>query len=232
LQTLGKQIQRIMISNCLICIPDLTGFTRFVSDADINFSRKVVPPILRAIINSNKTGFQLGEVEGDAVLFYVFEPFPNLQQLYNQCIFFLENFRGELDRIKAENPEEYNKYLNGNKLGLKIVIHSGLTSPEKIDTRTKLIGEDVIKAHRLLKNSVKENEYILFSENFLSGIEEEEIAKTFEGTKLIKGRDYYEHVGMIPYRYIPFNHIDLNSPVSGAQNKQEAKDGNDKSDKK
>jgi hypothetical protein len=221
-----------MVSNCLICIPDLTGFTRFISDADISFSGKVVPSILKALISSNKSGFHLSEVEGDAVLFYTFEPFPNLQQLYNQCIFFLENFRGELERIKHDHPGEFNQYLKENMLGLKIVIHSGPTSAQKIDTRTKLIGEDVIKAHRLLKNSVKAHEYILISENFLSGIEEEEeeISKVFPGKKLKKGRDSYEHVGMIPYRYVEFNDLDLNSPIADPKNPKEDKNGNDQSD--
>lgn len=187
----------------MLCIPDLTGFTRFISDTDITFSGRVVPAVLKAILHSNRSGYKIGEVEGDAILFYAFEPFPNLSQVVDQCMFFFESFRSALEQIERDNPELYAKYLKGNKLGLKVILHSGHTYPEKIDTRTKLIGEDVIKAHRLLKNSVKEDEYILCSENFLSQYSEEEITQTFQAGKLIKGRDHYEHIGIIPYRYMP-----------------------------
>lgn len=196
-----------MISNCLMCLPDLTGFTKFISDADINFSGKVIPTILKSIINGNRSEFKVGEVEGDAILFYTFEPFPSLQQLYDQSLHFFTTFQEGLKEIEKEYPDEYRKYLSAGKLGLKVVLHSGLTTDEKIETRTKLIGEDVIIAHRLLKNSVSENEYILLSESLLSTYEEEDISKTFNGIRLRKGRDYYEHIGMIPYRYFPVNGI-------------------------
>lgn len=193
-----------MISNCLICIPDLTGFTRFISDAEIEFSGKVIPSLLNKIIKCNSSGFSLGEVEGDAVLFYTFAPFPSIEELYNQCLNFFDGFHKELENIREQYPSQFEKYLKGNALGIKIVLHSGVTSSEKIVTRTKLIGEDVIKAHRLLKNSVKENEYILISENLLSEYDEDDISKTFK-IKLRKGRDHYEHIGIIPYRYMPLN---------------------------
>ncbi len=195
----------------MLCIPDLTGFTRFISDTDIAFSGKVVPSVLKAIIHSNQSRYHIGEVEGDAVLFYAFEPFPELSKIYDQCMQFFKSFRDALDQIEKEFPEESSRYLKGNKLGLKVILHSGLTFPEKIDTRTKLIGEDVIKAHKLLKNSVKEDEYILCSENFLSQYSEKEITTSFFGNQMIKGRDYYEHIGMIPYRYVPVKSSDSRS---------------------
>jgi hypothetical protein len=49
-------------------------------------------------------------------------------------------------------------------LRVKFVAHVGEIATQKIRKRTKLVGIDVIAAHRMLKNSVPVPEYILLSD--------------------------------------------------------------------
>ena len=56
----------------LIFIPDISGFTRFINETDIEHSRLIIQELLELLINENKINLQISEVEGDAILFYKF----------------------------------------------------------------------------------------------------------------------------------------------------------------
>ena len=51
-------------------------------------------------------------------------------------------------------------------LRLKIVVHRGNFKISQIREFTELAGQDVIFVHRLLKNSIRTDEYWLFTEDF------------------------------------------------------------------
>lgn len=76
----------------LLFIPDISGFTRFVSESEINHSRIIIQELLELLINANQIGLEVSEVEGDAILFYKFGEPPQLKELYKQvekmfCLF-------------------------------------------------------------------------------------------------------------------------------------------------
>src|SRR5688500_20320658 len=66
----------------LLFIPDISGFTRFVTDMEIEHSRHIIQELLEILIDSNEIGLEISEIEGDAILFYKFGQSPDLQQLY------------------------------------------------------------------------------------------------------------------------------------------------------
>ena len=66
----------------LLFIPDISGFTRFVNESEINHSRLIIQELLETLINANQIGLQVSEIEGDAILFYKFGNPPDLAQLY------------------------------------------------------------------------------------------------------------------------------------------------------
>ncbi len=68
----------------LLFIPDISGFTRFVSQTEIEHSRLIIQELLETLINANQMGLEVSEVEGDAILFYKFGESPNLEELYKQ----------------------------------------------------------------------------------------------------------------------------------------------------
>jgi hypothetical protein len=186
----------------LICIPDMTGFTRFMSETDIDFSRKVIPPLLQTIVNSNVLDLKLSEIEGDAVLFYRTGPLPTLQELVEQCKMFYVDFGHRLTLLKQQHADDYKKHVSSSRLGLKIIVHYGEVSLSPIGDRVKLFGEDVITAHRLLKNSVPDQEYLLLTEKYLSNYTDKELDELFHWGRLEAHKDEYEHLGSVNYRYI------------------------------
>src|SRR5256885_16887022 len=68
----------------LIFIPDISGFTRFVNEMEIDHSRLIIQELLEILINANQMGLEISEVEGDAILFYKFGEMPDVKQLYKQ----------------------------------------------------------------------------------------------------------------------------------------------------
>ena len=80
----------------LICIPDISGFTQFMSDMDFELTSKVIPALLNNIIYSNEIGLKVSEIEGDAVLFYRPGELPPFEKLVKQCKYFYTEFYKQL----------------------------------------------------------------------------------------------------------------------------------------
>src|SRR6187402_3490598 len=106
--------------NALICIPDITGFTRFMVENDIEFSRKIIPPLLRTIINSNSLNLTVSEIEGDAIVFYKFGNLPTLNDIMEQCLTFYSNFNEQLKQLMDQHADDFAKYTSSDKLSLKV----------------------------------------------------------------------------------------------------------------
>ncbi|MCK8479385.1 DUF2652 domain-containing protein [Psychroserpens algicola] len=192
-----------MASNpTLICIPDISGFTRFMSDTNIELSAKVIPALLNKIIYANEIGLRVSEIEGDAILFFKKGPLPPFQDLINQCKSFFTQFYQQLEVLSQQYSDERG-IDQVPKLGLKIILHFGKNVESvQIGNRIKLMGEDVIIAHRLLKNDIKEDEYLLISEQVLNQYKDEVIKRNFGWGDLQDEGERYKHLGDINYSYV------------------------------
>jgi hypothetical protein len=189
------------------CVPDITGFTKLIANADINFTKEIIPALLRKLIDNNILKMNVAEIEGDAIFFYRTGRLPTIHRVALQCKIFYDTFFNYIESLKKADEENYNKHLAGGQLGLKVIIHYGMINTSLIKGRTKLIGRDVIIVHKLLKNSVQENEYVLFSENYLKRIQLNKTNTTFNWKNLKKGREVYEFIGPVKYRYIKMDTI-------------------------
>ena len=190
-------------SPTLLCIPDISGFTRFMHDVDIEVSSQVIPSLLNKIIYSNSLKLKVSEIEGDAVLFYRSGELPDFVDLVDQCKSFYTKFYEQMKVLLVKFKETHSDVDFPEKLGLKIVLHYG---PEigmvQIGNRIKLMGEDVITAHRLLKNDIPIDEYILISEQLLSQYDTDKINGNFNWDTLKEGKLEEKDLGTLNYRYI------------------------------
>ena len=181
----------------LICIPDISGFTQFMSTTDIAISSKVIPSLLNKVIYANTIGLKVSEIEGDAILFYKTGKLPAFKNLVDQCRRFYLDFYEQLTHLRTQIPDI------PDVLGLKIILHYGTSvSAVPIGKNIKLMGEDVIIAHRLLKNAIRSDEYILLSDFLLEQYKETEIERNFEWGELHEREQEYEHIGEVNYSYI------------------------------
>ena len=71
---------------------------------------------------------------------------------------------------------------------------------------TLLYIPDVILAHRLLKNSINDQEYILITDNI--EIDQESLSKdTLDWVQIRQGQESYKNIGEIDYSFIPLKNL-------------------------
>lgn len=148
----------------LIFIPDISGFTRFVNQTEIEHSRYIIEELLETIINSNQIGLSISEIEGDAILFYKFGDPPTVQQLVQQVEKMFCEFHKQIRNYEYRRLCQCSACINAVDLSLKVIIHYGEFSSYKVKEFSKLLGKDIIVAHQLLKNDIDTHEYMLLTD--------------------------------------------------------------------
>jgi hypothetical protein len=149
----------------LLFIPDISGFTDFVNETEVDHSRYIIQELLETLINSNNLQLQVSEIEGDAILFYRFGQLPTMKELYGQVQVMFENFHRALKYNSARRICQCNACKKADSLTLKVITHTGEFSNYTVKEFNKLIGKDVILIHQLLKNDIPMHEYWMVTEN-------------------------------------------------------------------
>ncbi|HEX6169961.1 MAG TPA: DUF2652 domain-containing protein [Chitinophagaceae bacterium] len=142
----------------LLFIPDISGFTELVHSTDVQTGKQITCELLSAIINENILEMEIAEIEGDAVLFYRNGVAPGPRQLFQQ-------YEKMTISFEAKCKELQRKFSMPLNLSLKVIAHYGPMSDFKINSFKKLYGEVVVEAHRLLKNSIDSNSYLLLTDS-------------------------------------------------------------------
>ena len=147
----------------LLFMPDISGFTEFVSNTEINHAQSIIQEILEIIIESNEIGMELGEIEGDAIFFYRLGDPPSMHELLKQVQIMFTNFHQHLMLYDRNRICPCEACASAKNLKLKIVAHFGEVAGYSVKTHRKLFGKDVIVLHRLLKNNLNKKEYALLT---------------------------------------------------------------------
>jgi hypothetical protein len=151
----------------LLFIPDISGFTRFVNETEIEHSRLIIQELLEILINANQIGLEISEIEGDAILFYKFGEPPNLEELYKQVEQMFCAFHRNLIAYEHRRYCQCKACISAINLTLKVITHYGEFTGYNVKHFNKLIGKDIIVAHRLLKNDIEQHEYWLVTNSLL-----------------------------------------------------------------
>ena len=151
----------------LLFIPDISGFTRFVTESEIEHSRHIIQELLEILINSNNIGLEISEIEGDAILFYKFGAPPTLRDIYNQVEKMFCAFHTHLISYNQRRLCQCRACVSAVDLSLKVITHYGEFTGYTVKQFSKLIGKDIIVAHQLLKNDIEKHEYLLATNNVI-----------------------------------------------------------------
>ncbi|HXL55830.1 MAG TPA: DUF2652 domain-containing protein, partial [Chitinophagaceae bacterium] len=164
----------------LLFIPDISGFTRFVNETDIEHSRLIIQELLEILINANQIGLEVSEIEGDAILFYKFGESPGLKELYNQVEKMFCEFHRHLIAYDHRRFCQCKACMTAIDLTLKVITHYGEFTGYNVKNFNKLIGKDIIVAHQLLKNDIEQHEYWLVTKSLLQNNVPVDFAKWME----------------------------------------------------
>lgn len=153
----------------LIFIPDISGFTRFMHETEIEHGRHIIQELLETLVNANQIGLEISEIEGDAILFFKFGQAPELEALYRQVERMFCDFHKYLIAYDNRRFCQCKACVSAVNLTLKVVAHYGEFTTYQVKNFRKLIGKDIIVAHQLLKNEIDQHEYWLVTQNLLKG---------------------------------------------------------------
>jgi hypothetical protein len=147
-------------SQGLLLIPDITGYTDFISSVELSHGQHIVSELLQVLLSHNELALKLSEVEGDALLFYRPGERPAPERIEAQARHWLERFHDHLNRLREDVYCTCGACQNVGNLSLKVVGHYGEIGVHRVGKVQKLVGQDVVLAHRLLKNGVDVRDYL------------------------------------------------------------------------
>ncbi|OUM02668.1 DUF2652 domain-containing protein [Variovorax sp. JS1663] len=183
--------------NVLFFIPDIGGFTRFVAETEVRHSQHIVKGLLELLVDANQLGLEVCEFEGDAVLFCRTGTPPSLADLLAQAKKMFVDFHLHLRQLEMLRVCQCGACTGLSRLSLKFIAHLGPASTMEVKGHSKFIGKSIIVAHRLLKNSVPEPEYLLVTEETLNQLGDGvATASSFES-----GSNRYDEIGEVVYRH-------------------------------
>lgn len=178
------------MNKTLLFLPDISGYTEFVQQTEINHSQHVIAELLEVLIASNSINMQLAEIEGDALFFYK-EEIPFLEKLLAQVESVFTAFYSHLKLLEKNRICPCAACSTAPNLKLKIIAHCGDIEFISVLDKRKPYGIEVIEVHRLMKNSVKTNQYVLFSRSLADelGLSKNYQSKLFH---FVEGVDTYD----------------------------------------
>ncbi len=184
--------------NATILIPDISGFTEFMTTTELSHASHAINILMDAILKAVGEAYEVSEIEGDAVLLIKKGPAPSKQEILDICLKIFNAFH-----FQRKWMEQYTICPCGAckaliKLTLKFVVHHGPLVEIKVGNFIKQSGTEMIVAHRLLKNSIDNHEYLLMSEKLLQQ------APDLPGTaemEWISSSDEYDSIGKVDYRF-------------------------------
>jgi uncharacterized protein YndB with AHSA1/START domain len=153
---------------CLI-IADISGYTKYLTGVELDHSTDILADLINTIVKGMAGTFTLAKLEGDAIFAYAADPTdlsegPSLVTSIEGTYFAFRHRQGVIDRATSCTCNACSKIPT---LDLKFVVHHGSYVVHEVAGSRELLGADVIVAHRLLKNEVKEtlglNGYAFFS---------------------------------------------------------------------
>jgi hypothetical protein len=188
---------------------DISGYTRFTRLHRLSamHAEQIISDLLENIISRAHVPLVVHELQGDSVTFYA----PGgvnadaALEVRRQVDAIFDAFRlreGELISDCALCICQACQ--NVGKLHLKAVLHYGEAVFTQVAGFQKIAGEDVILAHRLLKNSVPEKEYILETEAFhrsagaRTGIRQEARTERFDDLDEMRVQVFYPGEKLAP----------------------------------
>jgi len=79
-------------TNATILIPDISGFTEFMTTTELDHGSHAINYLLEAIIEAVGDEYEISEIEGDAVLMFKKGPAPTKKEILDICLKIFNGF--------------------------------------------------------------------------------------------------------------------------------------------
>ena len=197
-------------TNATILIPDISGFTEFVTTTELSHSTLAINMLIDAIVTAVGEEYEISEIEGDAVLMIKKDPPPSKKQILDTCLKIFNAFH-----FQRKWMQDYTICPCGAcqalvNLSLKFVVHHGPLAEIKVGRFIKHSGTEMIVAHRLLKNSINNNEYLLLTDRLLKQVDDSSEVMELDW---VKSSEEYASIGKVDYSFSLLSKARQNAPA-------------------
>jgi hypothetical protein len=133
-------------------------------------SQVIITELVKAIVRQIELPLEVAKLEGDAVFLYGrkqngLQPWPEARRVVGaKLLAFFRLFGEKVAELSQSTTCSCHACAHIDRLRLKIVVHSGEALLHRVFNFLELAGVDVIIVHRLLKNSVPADQYLLLTE--------------------------------------------------------------------
>ncbi len=79
-------------TNATILIPDISGFTEFMTTTELGHSSHAINMLIDAMLKSIGEDYEVSEIEGDAVLLIRKGPAPSKKEILDTCMNIFNDF--------------------------------------------------------------------------------------------------------------------------------------------
>lgn len=153
---------------CLVIV-DISGYTRFVKmhRTAMVHAEQIITDLMESVLDVQGPPLVLDKLMGDAATFYSADSAEgSAEAIAAQVMRFFDAFNQNEEILVSCNVCICDACTQMGGLKLKAILHHGELILKQMGGRTELAGADIILAHRLLKNSVEGDEYILMTKAF------------------------------------------------------------------
>jgi hypothetical protein len=164
----------------LLLIADIAGYTRFMKfhAASLMHAQDVVGQLLEAMIDAVGDRLKLVKLEGDAAFFYLPIAGTASEAGIEALVADMHGaFHAKATDLKANTLCPCDGCQQAGQLRVKFVGHAGEVVERTVGGSPELAGVSVILVHRLLKNRVPVDEYLLVTEPVYATLEPDAQAK-------------------------------------------------------
>ncbi|MGY3803342.1 DUF2652 domain-containing protein [Pigmentibacter ruber] len=178
----------------LLFFADISGYTEFVKKHTSTWAHGqfIISELLKIILQEIDEPLKIAKIEGDAIFFYLpIELTFDQKLISNKLLKFFSEFDNKKLSLNSVRSCECQCCSNVEKLKLKIIVHFGKVLIYQIKQFQELSGLDVIILHRLSKNSVQKNEYLMLTENAFNKI------AYFKDISFTAKKEHYEDIGNV-----------------------------------
>jgi hypothetical protein len=138
-----------------LLIADITGYTIFLTSSELEHAQGVLDALFKSIFAEIRAPITLSNLQGDAALAYFPDasvpqrqfPLDAIERIY--C-----SFANTLAAMRLNTTCSCNACRNMGSLDLKFFLHHGEYAVQTLAGRSELQGVEVIRLHRLMKNTV------------------------------------------------------------------------------
>ncbi len=192
-----------------ILIPDISGFTEFVTTTELTHSSRAINMLINAMVDAVGEDYDVSEIEGDAVLLIRKGAAPSQKEIHNTCLKIFNAFHFRRSWMQQYTICPCGACRGLVNLTLKFVVHHGPLAEIKVGRFVKHSGTEMIVAHRLLKNGINNNEYLLLTEKLLTQSQD---SPEVSGLEWASASEEYSSIGKVPYRFTLLTEARKNVP--------------------